>query len=254
MKKIADFFGQSPKSPLFHYTTAEGFLSILDTKELWATSVRHLNDSSEFVHALEKYSKHFEEVVAKKLHSTINPVIDHMLNGAKRIAETDIPAHVISFSEQGNQLSQWRAYSRGMNGISIGFGPDHFIFKNPNFKLVKCVYTDYEHNQLCEALIESLAEREKRMDGHTDKDVKEFEAWAYDFAYLASAIKSEGFQEEQEWRLICLDRPNLGFRSGRFGIVPYLKLPLTSDYKSPIEFSQIVIGQNVATQALRKLH
>jgi hypothetical protein len=33
---------------LYHYTTLDGLLGILDKKELWATGISYLNDTSEF--------------------------------------------------------------------------------------------------------------------------------------------------------------------------------------------------------------
>lgn len=44
------------------------------------------------------------------------------------------------------------------------------------------------------------------------------------------AIKNSGFSEECEWRLVCVfDQPPLFFRAGRFGITPFVKIPLCAD-------------------------
>jgi hypothetical protein len=32
---------------IYHYTTPHGFLGILESKSIWATHIRHLNDRSE---------------------------------------------------------------------------------------------------------------------------------------------------------------------------------------------------------------
>jgi hypothetical protein len=37
---------------LYHYTTQEAFLSIVTTRKLWASSIYHLNDSTEISYAM----------------------------------------------------------------------------------------------------------------------------------------------------------------------------------------------------------
>jgi hypothetical protein len=45
--------GLRPRGLLYHYTTVDGFLGILDSDSLRATHIRYLNDSQEFIDALE---------------------------------------------------------------------------------------------------------------------------------------------------------------------------------------------------------
>ncbi len=40
---------------LYHYTTAEGFRGIIESQELWATSIYHLNDWTEFEHGRDAF-------------------------------------------------------------------------------------------------------------------------------------------------------------------------------------------------------
>ena len=49
---------------------------------------------------------------------------------------------VASFSENGDQLSQWRAYCPKGNGFSIGFRYSDlsYLLKTTGFRLVKCIY------------------------------------------------------------------------------------------------------------------
>ena len=38
-----------PTELLYHYTDAKGLIGILESRQIWASNIRHLNDSSEFV-------------------------------------------------------------------------------------------------------------------------------------------------------------------------------------------------------------
>jgi hypothetical protein len=64
-------------------------------------------------------------------------------------------------------------------------------------------------------------------------------------AIFLSAIKNPGFSEEQEWRLVGHDMRNtrLAYRPGRFGVMPYCRLPLCPPDK-PFEFYEILVGPN----------
>lgn len=41
--------GESEPDILYHYTSAAGLIEILKTGKIWATSIRHLSDASEFI-------------------------------------------------------------------------------------------------------------------------------------------------------------------------------------------------------------
>jgi hypothetical protein len=58
------------------------------------------------------------------------------------VAETQKICNVLSLSEMGDQLSQWRAYCPGGNGYALGFGQSNAIFasaRQHSFDLVHCV-------------------------------------------------------------------------------------------------------------------
>ena len=46
---------------LFHYTDSKGFLGILESNTLWATSARYLNDSSEYTYGMKLIADALEE-------------------------------------------------------------------------------------------------------------------------------------------------------------------------------------------------
>src|SRR5580698_8671217 len=96
----------TPPSILYHYTTTEGLLGIIESKELWATNILFLNDTSELVDAFKLFASELEA----------NPIklgerkgwLQTMILPSLETAEVD--HFVVSFCENGDLLSQWRAY------------------------------------------------------------------------------------------------------------------------------------------------
>ena len=43
----------SIKQPLYHYTTLDAFLNIMNKRELWVSNIRYMNDSKEFENGRE---------------------------------------------------------------------------------------------------------------------------------------------------------------------------------------------------------
>ena len=109
---------------------------------------------------------------------------------------------------------------------------------------MKCVYDPTEQKKLCNALIDAFIEISQRpAHGRTLLRLMHKLGWRTKFSFLAAAIKHESFREESEWRLVVAPEQGHGiqFRPGRFGVVPYLEIPLASaDQNVPV--AELVIG------------
>ena len=53
---------QTSPSILYHYTTAHGLRCIVESKSIWASDFRFLNDASEFQHGRSIFEKIFREM------------------------------------------------------------------------------------------------------------------------------------------------------------------------------------------------
>ena len=157
-----------PEGLLYHYTDQKGLLGIIRDKCIWATHLRYLNDTSE--------GKIVFPVVLDELNSRVNSdamMLSFGMQPLKRSGKiecedeeilsqgvamlswvTSQDVFVTSFSEKGNLLSQWRAYSGGSGGYSIGFSPGylravgaHFLLDRPgrfysdSDSLIRCKYS-----------------------------------------------------------------------------------------------------------------
>jgi len=111
----------APPKTLYHYTTQKGLLGIVKDKEIFATHNQYLNDRREFVHAVNLCREEIEQRRKNfKGHSSVAEYLEG-LNNLLALPFEGINVCVCSFSENGDLLSQWRAYSAGGAGFSIGF-------------------------------------------------------------------------------------------------------------------------------------
>lgn len=267
-----------PDAPdiLYHYTSAHGLIEIFKSWEIWATSIRHLNDASEYVHTL-------------KLADQVRPDHDDWLLGSylvDRLSYT-VPGQgllqvfVASFSGNGNLLSQWRTYCPPGNGYSIGFSRQRleawarqtataqpgFSEHSTTWQLVQCEYGADEQRRVLGQLfadaqnsIDALPGRDRNaitsfLEEHGPGfDATSFEwqpralsAIANEFVAgverVAPAFKDGAFSEEHEWRIVSPRIPDraLEFRAGRFSLIPYVrfKLPLLEGAR---HVDRIVVG------------
>ena len=119
---------QAPED-LWHYTDAYGLQGILQGEKLWATNVRFLNDSQEVWHGVNLALGALSDLA----NSLTKPETKRFLTGLSDPEKAIIPkflrdsldAFVVCFCENGDLLSQWRAYagSDSAGGYAIGFRP-----------------------------------------------------------------------------------------------------------------------------------
>lgn len=142
MKALDRFMREKPSGSLYHYTDAAGLLGIVESRSLWATDYRHLNDRKEY------------RIGAKLLKDELGKhrlAEKHRRAFERLVAETQKTCYVLSFSEMGDQLSQWRAHCPSGNGYALGFKRSNALFasaKQHSFNLVRCAYDLQEQKKL----------------------------------------------------------------------------------------------------------
>jgi hypothetical protein len=223
-----------PKT-IHHYTSQEGLLGIIQEGILRVSSIRHLNDAAEMTHAIE--------LVKSRLNlSAWNSVaweqfIERLPKHLELVKESD--CHVGSFSQERDQLSQWRAYTRGGVGYSIGFnvGMLEDFADDQKFELVRCVYTAEEHNELSNGVVTKI---EKFLPDNVDTALA---LCAHHVLRIAPRVKHPSFAEEKEWRItkeVGLEE-SVKFRSGKSMLVPYGEFIFKDEHdNTPI--TEIVVG------------
>ena len=206
---------------LYHYTTQNGLLGIITTGELWATKIDYLNDLTEFHIAPEL------AVERLRLIET-NPLDERQKEAAialsRAIGLIEVPALcTICFCSNGDLLSQWRGYSGGSYGFSIGF--DLTILRSVGsrcgFDLQRCIYKKAVQSQIIKELCENYLSDEILNSYELSDIVRDF---ARALRMFGAFFKHPAFSEEEEWRLVSIPpirNDQLLFREGKSLITPY---------------------------------
>ena len=233
---------------LYHYTDQRGLLGILQSAVIWATSVRHLNDSSEFRYAMSLVDG---ETLAMPYGASgsYGRFLDDYRTAVNEVRDESV--YVTSFSRHGDLLSQWRAYGRPGDAYAIGFdsGLLDDLAARQAFRLVPCSYSREQHIELLRALFTSLPEHDRSPA-----------AFAHGVRELAPSFKHEAFSEEAEWRLVSPYRLRPSFRPGRYFPIPYVVFEL-SPHQQPLPLAELLVGPTpqpedalVAARALLDAH
>jgi hypothetical protein len=216
---------------LWHYTTGESLLNIIESGKLFATQVSCLNDSTEIRYGSKLLRDSLLSVrTTKQLPLEESHLLERLIKGL--VDEPDTPSHapspwfVTCFSERRDDLSQWRAYSGGENGYAIGFLAGGF-FNRQNSLVVRVNYHENTHKQVAANVAETTfrffregldsgrmftampiapiggytpeKERELKAKAWADEFLPEWEQWV---SRLAPMMKDPSFHDEHEYRIV----------------------------------------------------
>ena len=165
---------------LFHYTSLGALAGILESRTLWATHAKHLNDSSELELMWDKITPHLSDYILRAASIDPDRFSEHQdtidrLGGIENIAAGDadtlvqimrsqlfgdgeksgfgapfiacFTTHIDQYDRSNGLLSQWRGY--GDEGVAIVFDTskleellkrEHARFHYSSFSLADAVY------------------------------------------------------------------------------------------------------------------
>jgi hypothetical protein len=160
-----------PDGPLYHYTSLNGFLGIINSQEIWASNIFYLNDQSELYQAINLFHAELDSRIGplREELSKLNPraigpetnpkvvnvsakiqFLETVKSTALTVVENkSIQIYISSFTALEDDLSQWRSYSSDGNGFSIGFD---FAELKSDFVLGKCGYDIAQQKQILNLL------------------------------------------------------------------------------------------------------
>ena len=241
-------YADSPRERLYHYTSFTGLLGIVESRTMWASDIRYMNDSAELRHTADLIRTEVTRRIGAghPRPDLLNQFLDwvthritngHMLFGA-------------SFRSNGNLLSQWRGYSRLGKGVSIGFSPGYIIdcAARQDFKIGKCIYEEQSQARLIGQVIDAvevLAGQEEQAGKTGYFEV--FQEIESDLLRIAAILKHPSFEEEEEWRLVSpvitdyVTAP-VHFREGASMLLPYVHFDLTGNGTTPIALDHLFLG------------
>jgi hypothetical protein len=191
---------------LFHYTGLRGLRGIAESKKIWATNARYLNDKSE----LDYLAPIAERIIDARKSSKPSEADDlrqlkSNLTFWRTTHSRPGPIFVCSLSEIGNQLSQWRGYCPNGGGVSIEFDSVelHTSMLPRGVMTVKLLYDPPTQEAVVDGLLSHLLYgnlspiREGVPRIESAKEV-----FREMLSFVAPAFKHPAFEEEAEWRLI----------------------------------------------------
>lgn len=215
---------------VYHYTDQNGLFGILTSGELWATRIHCLNDRQEFHHGLEILLAAICSV------SHVSPTVETLLKKAFESVRS-VNICVSSWSQEGDQLSQWRAYGKSKQGYALGLHVEDLKQRAQlaGWKFGKCIYKIDMKRELSKLVAEqfwSIVADHHRGDP-TIQNPERLSLLLHAFVFpYASFFKHEGFSEESEWRLVSppIERvdPLFTVRPGASFPITYYKFPISS--------------------------
>ncbi len=197
-----------PGSIIWHYTGAEAFLKIVETGTIYATQVSCLNDSTEIRYGEELVRAAFSEM-RKSVSKNKFAILESVLNQFYPDQTPSQPIYdwfVSCFSQQRDDLSQWRAYGGGENGIAIGFLARGFF--SPNNTLARVSYKRATHTRVAIRLAHAtlrfylLGLKNRAPEEHTMWESDFIAHWIGLLNKLAPMVKDFAFHGEKEYRVI----------------------------------------------------
>jgi hypothetical protein len=210
---------------LFHYTTAEGCFSIIDTSQLWASSAFCTNDKTEIEYGLRLAKRIAKKFLPRDEYDRIAPYVSSWFSNTC----------VVSFSAPpADRLSHWRAYGKDGAGYAIGFRTARLVETGeqavPRFTLTRVIYDKKEQQKV----LTGLFERERAACSLNPAAII-----SRALKLAALTFKDQGFSDESEWRLISanpfesITRTNgkglqselVTYRAAPWGIMPYIVIP-----------------------------
>jgi len=197
---------------LWHYTNGRALIGIIDSMSIFSTHISCLSDTSELRYA----SMLFQKALAD-LRQTIGgdettlEFLDVALNYFKENpdfpAQAVVPYFVTCFSDEKDDLSQWRAYAGGENGYAIGFKARD-LMGCKNCMLARINYDGNLHRELAQkaaaATVKFFHEGIKKYApvDKTKWSGEFFEAWEPAITMAAPLVKDPAFAKESECRIV----------------------------------------------------
>ena len=239
---------------LHHYTDAVGLHGIISSNVLWATEAQFSNDLSEQQYAIQMGLEVVEAVWKTRVN--LGPWEEFLRDSMKQVFSGSFAnltqPYLVSFCENGDLLSQWRAYSR-RSGFSLAFGPltkdgSLVVRGGDGFRTIlrKVIHEPVEQRERLSVLAERFIKVVETLPVPASSDegsglrselllllILEMTDWA-------CTVKHAAFSEEQEWRLVAFPmlaakaRENIMVRATPESLLPYVILQPASGQKLPI--------------------
>ena len=245
---------------LYHYTTVEGLLGIINTNVIFATSYPFLNDSSEIVYG----RRIFKNIINEKLDKNCDMKTKLLYNECLRlIDQNNFRIYITCFCEKGNLLSQWRGYAKNGLGFSLGLSAKSLLstYREAPYNLIKIKKVEYnvcKQKKIINKLLDKAEEYIKTENIEKEKEIKKIAKIVNKkIEEFIVFFKDPAFQEEREWRAIYYEKDEelikTKYRAKSDRIVDYKEFVLNpyyeKKYNKKLPICEIICGPGIDNPA-----
>jgi hypothetical protein len=265
---------------LYHYCSNASFISIIKNHTFQASEFTLSNDLLEGKWIREIVKACCDEKSGKQLNPYQQSILFERLDGLISV----LGAFGICLSEEGDLLSQWRAYSENGYGVSIGFDESCFgVEGSPLPSLQKIIYDPAFQKQQIQNDLDrifellgkgagtrptllsqaGMSEDEREEDDRQRKQLdNELTTAIFGLFPHLYVFKNPAFREEREWRSVTIVIPpeqkrrqsqgpglflhELDFRAVSDRIVPYREFSLDTNLGRCV-ITDVVLGPRNVT-------
>lgn len=240
-------------SLIYHHTTTDGIIGILENQAIWATDIKFLNDYDEFLIGLQEITTTTERNKHSRREESYASQIVDLYNSLEENLRKNLlgrSVFIASFTKTRDNLRQWMSYGRPNSSYSIGF--ERSLLENmpldpQQYRSDELAYkfgdVDYEMNSLISRSLNFEHITKLLKKGAIEDIVRDI---FNDAMFGCCLIKRKQFSDENEARMVLqtrkIDMPcaQSKFRNWGGVITPYINIPI------PINaIKEIIIGPNI---------
>ncbi|WP_342360717.1 DUF2971 domain-containing protein [Terrarubrum flagellatum] len=239
--QIPHFYEVHDHQLLYHYTSVSGALAILKSRKFWLSEYSKTNDSSEYTYSRENYVRAYQN---RQVY--IDDVPRLAATTALVGSETNASMFIGCFTENRDDLGQWRSYADNGRGCVIGIDP-RYLRDEAGVAIKRIVYSEIDLDRFVNIGLSML--QDHYCAGPNDR--RELSSLATYFVADLFAFKHPAFVAENEIRVSRMlvvdesekyglrdvggrtasgnrvDALDVKMRPGLFGDTRYIELPLS---------------------------
>jgi hypothetical protein len=236
---------------VFHYTSIDAMMKIIDTRSIWCTAIPYLNDSKERTFLFEAVGRRLP--ILKSKDTSIDPEL-----GLQTLEVEDVRAltsfgeevFVACFAENSDSLMHWRSYCPQESGISIGFRSaclkEARIAERPQAGMVvppvsfcRVGYLNTEDTARIDDIIYKAYMRAMGEVAIGNSRVVLNDYFRWEVGTFGCSNKLKAFEVEGELRLLTYvfyRENNIQFRTVRSTLIPYVEMRIPNKSDTGIDF------------------
>ena len=239
-------------SLIYHHTTTDGLIGILENNSIWATDIEFLNDYEEFLVGLRE----IKDVIERNRNSQKNIVeVADMYDLLGRVLRENLLGRntfIASFTKTRDNLRQWMSYGKPNSSYSIGFDPgvlENMPLDPLRHRSDELAYSlknvDYELDTLISRTLNF--DNLKKMLLGKNFSAEILHKVVNDVMFGCCLVKRKHFSDENEVRMVLqtrkMDMPYSKSRFRNWGGVatPYINVPIPMH-----SIKEIIIGPSIS--------